>query len=150
MAVVAAEFDKALKMDFSSVGQLIVRVNETRNGISQQSRENRKGITIIPNQYAAIKVLSLFPSQVWGNNVDYTSGGFHSDKVDALLRNVFMDKSKSQIQAMRAQIVPANYVASHRPLGKRKWEDERKKKGGECFYCESRYNRDDGTPIARR
>ncbi|OWZ08148.1 hypothetical protein PHMEG_00019359 [Phytophthora megakarya] len=102
MAALVAEFDKALEMDFSSVGQLI---------------------------YAATKVLSLFSSQYWGNNVDYTSEGFHLDKVEALLRNVFMDKSKSQIQAMQARIVPANYVASHRPLGKRQWEDEPKKKG---------------------
>ncbi|OWZ14858.1 hypothetical protein PHMEG_00011592 [Phytophthora megakarya] len=50
---------------------------------------------MIPNQYAAIKVLSLFPSQYWGNNVDYTSEGFHLDKVEVLLRNVFMDKNKS-------------------------------------------------------
>ncbi|OWZ14857.1 hypothetical protein PHMEG_00011591 [Phytophthora megakarya] len=44
---------------------------------------------------------------------------------------------------MQARIVPANYMVSHRPLGKRKWEDEVKKKGGECFYCGGRYNRDE-------
>ncbi|OWZ16176.1 hypothetical protein PHMEG_00010065 [Phytophthora megakarya] len=109
MAALVAEFDKAMEMDFSTVGQLIVRVKETRNRINRQSRENLKGVTMIPNQYAAIKVLSLFPSQYCKNNVDYTSEGFHLDKVEALLRNVFMDKSKSQIQAMQARIVPANY-----------------------------------------
>ncbi|OWY91250.1 hypothetical protein PHMEG_00040251, partial [Phytophthora megakarya] len=68
-------------------------------------------------------------------------GGFYLDKVEALLRNVFMVKGKSQIQAMQARLVPANYVASPRPLGNRKWENEPKKKGDECFYCEGRYNR---------
>ncbi|OWZ14654.1 hypothetical protein PHMEG_00011839 [Phytophthora megakarya] len=127
MAAHVAEFDKALEMNFSSVGQLIVRVKVTRNRINRQSRENLKRVKMILNQYAAIKVMSLFPSQYWGNNVDYTSEGFHLDKVEALLWNVFMDKSKSQNQAMQARIVPANYVASHRPLDKRKWEDPRRK-----------------------
>ncbi|OWZ03487.1 hypothetical protein PHMEG_00024775 [Phytophthora megakarya] len=88
MAALVAEFDKALEMDFSSVGQLIVRVKETRNRINRQSRENLKGVAMIPNH------------QYWGNNVDCTSEGYHVDKVKALLRIVFMDKSKSQIQAM--------------------------------------------------
>ncbi|OWZ08247.1 hypothetical protein PHMEG_00019242 [Phytophthora megakarya] len=56
-----------------------------------------------------------------------------------------MDKSKSHVQAMQARIVSANYVASYRSLGNRKWEDEPKKKGGECFYCEGQYNRDGET-----
>ncbi|OWZ00295.1 hypothetical protein PHMEG_00028549 [Phytophthora megakarya] len=129
MAALVAEFDKSLEMDFSSVGQLIVRVKEMRSRINRRSRENLKGVTMIPNQ----------------NNVDYTSEGFHVDNIEALLRNVFMDKSKSQIQAMQTLIVPANYVAFYRPLGKRKWKDELKKKGGDCFYCEGRYNRDGGT-----
>ncbi|OWY98523.1 hypothetical protein PHMEG_00030697 [Phytophthora megakarya] len=128
-------FDKALEMDFSSVRQLIIRVKETRNRINRQSRENLKGVSMIPNVYAAIKVLSLFPSQYCKNNVDYTSEGFHLDKVEALLRNIFMDKSKSQIQAMQARIVPANYTTRQAQM-----EDEPKKKGGECFYCEGRYN----------
>ncbi|OWY91251.1 hypothetical protein PHMEG_00040252 [Phytophthora megakarya] len=34
MAALVMEFDKALEMDFSSVGQLIVRVKETRNRIN--------------------------------------------------------------------------------------------------------------------
>ncbi|KAE9048352.1 hypothetical protein PR003_g7454 [Phytophthora rubi] len=45
---------------------------------------------------------------------------------------------------MQAQPVPVNYAASNRALGKRKGREEvaRPKKGGECFYCEGRYNRD--------
>ncbi|OWZ17450.1 hypothetical protein PHMEG_0008608 [Phytophthora megakarya] len=69
MAALVAGFDKALEMDFSSVGQLIVRMTEPRNRISRQSPENLKGVTMILNQYAAIKVLSLLPSQYWENNV---------------------------------------------------------------------------------
>jgi hypothetical protein len=141
------DFDAALKMNFDSVGQLMVRVKETRNRINRQSRENLKGVTMIPNQLAAIKVLSLFPSQYWGNQVDYRSDGFHLDKVEALLRNVFMNKSRSQIEAMHAQPVPVNYTATNRPLGKCKGraEEARPKIGGECFYCDGRYNRDGET-----
>ncbi|KAF4128191.1 hypothetical protein GN958_ATG22616, partial [Phytophthora infestans] len=119
------EFDEALAMDFASVGELIVRVKETRNRINRQSRENLKGVTMILNQYAAVKVLSLFPTQYWGNHVDYSNEGFHPDKVEALLRNVFMDTNRGQIDAMQAQTVPS-----------------KKKKGGECYYCDGRYNRD--------
>ncbi|KAF4138371.1 hypothetical protein GN958_ATG12437, partial [Phytophthora infestans] len=121
MVALITEFDEALAMDFASVGELIVRVKETRNRINRQSRENLKGVTMIPNQYAAVKVLSLFPTQYWGNHVDYSNEGFHLDKVEALLRNVFMDKSRGQIDAMQAQTVP--------PLGKRKARvDEPKKR----------------------
>jgi hypothetical protein len=49
-------------MDFDSVGQLVVLVKETRNRINRQSRENLKDVTMIPNQLAAIKVQSVFPS----------------------------------------------------------------------------------------
>ncbi|KAF4138296.1 hypothetical protein GN958_ATG12514, partial [Phytophthora infestans] len=120
MVALITEFDEALAMDFASVGELIVRVKETRNRINRQSRENLKGVTMIPNQYAAVKVLSLFPTQYWGNHVDYSNEGFHLDKVEALLRNVFMDKSRGQIDAMQAQTAPVNYAASNKPLGKRK------------------------------
>ncbi|EEY61281.1 uncharacterized protein PITG_01552 [Phytophthora infestans T30-4] len=74
---------RALAMDFASVGELIVRVKETRNRINRQSRENLKGVTMIPNQYAAVKVMSLFPAQNWGKHVDYSNEGFHLDKVEA-------------------------------------------------------------------
>ncbi|OWY92296.1 hypothetical protein PHMEG_00038762 [Phytophthora megakarya] len=95
MTALVAELDKALEMDFSSVGQLIVRVRETRNRVAGES----DGSNDDSESYG-------------GNNVDYTSEGFHLDKVEALLRNVFMDKSKNQIQAMQDRIVPANYAIS--------------------------------------
>ncbi|OWY98116.1 hypothetical protein PHMEG_00031202, partial [Phytophthora megakarya] len=88
MAALVAEFDKELEMDFSTVGQLVVRVKETRPRINRQLRENLKEVTMIPNHE-----------------------GFRFDKVEALLCNIFMDKIKSQIQAMQARIVAATYVA---------------------------------------
>ncbi|GMF37177.1 unnamed protein product [Phytophthora fragariaefolia] len=94
MATLIAQFDDALAKDFESVGQLILCVKEARNQINRQSREALGNVT---NQYAAIEVLSLFPSQYWGNHVDYTSGGFQLDRIEALLRNVFTYKSRSQI-----------------------------------------------------
>ncbi|OWZ14772.1 hypothetical protein PHMEG_00011701 [Phytophthora megakarya] len=95
MAALVAEFDKALDMDISYVGQLIVRVKETCNRIYRQSRENLNGVTMIPSHE-----------------------GFHLDKVEALLRNVFMDKSKNQIQVMQARIVSANYKADYPKMKK--------------------------------
>ncbi|OWZ22115.1 hypothetical protein PHMEG_0003232 [Phytophthora megakarya] len=68
-------------MDISCVKKLAVSVKGTRNRINRQSRENLKGVPMIPNQ----------------------------------------------------------------PLGKRKWEENPKKKGAECSYCEGRYNRDGET-----
>ncbi|KAK1938263.1 hypothetical protein P3T76_009413 [Phytophthora citrophthora] len=70
MATLTTEFDEALSMDFSSVGELIQRVKEARN----RSRETLGNLTMISNQLAAMKVLDLFPSQYWGNQVDYTDG----------------------------------------------------------------------------
>ncbi|OWZ13479.1 hypothetical protein PHMEG_00013181 [Phytophthora megakarya] len=75
---------------------------------------------------------------VFEKNVDYTSEGFQWDNVEDLLRIGFIDRSKSQTQPMQACIVSANIMASHSPLGKRKWVDEPKKKDGECFYCGGR------------
>ncbi|KAE8975610.1 hypothetical protein PR001_g25652, partial [Phytophthora rubi] len=144
MVAMIAEFEAALVKDFTSVVDLMVRVKEARNRINRLSRENLKGVTMISHQYAAMRVLSLFPSQYWGNNVVYSVEGLHLDRVEDLLRNVFMNKSRGQIEAMQAQPVPVNYAASNRALGKRKGREEeaRPKKGGECFYCEGRYNRD--------
>ncbi|GMF21560.1 unnamed protein product [Phytophthora fragariaefolia] len=136
MATLIAEFDDALAKDFESVGQLILRVKAARNRINRQSREALGNVTMIPNQYAAIKVLSLFPSQYWGNHVDYTSGGFQLDRIEALLRNVFMNKSRIQIEAMQAAAVPANHVRAAKHLGKRKARSSEGKKRDECFYCE--------------
>ncbi|EEY53228.1 uncharacterized protein PITG_06865 [Phytophthora infestans T30-4] len=140
MVALITEFDEALAMDFASVGELIVRVKKTRNRINRQSRENLKGVTMILNQYAVVKVLSLFLTQYWGNRVDHSNEGFHLDKVEALLRSVFMDKSRGQIDAMQAQTVPVNYAASNKPLGKRKArvDELKKKKGGKCYYCDGR------------
>ncbi|KAG3107332.1 hypothetical protein PI125_g12838 [Phytophthora idaei] len=137
MVALIAGFDEVPAMDFASVEEPIVRVKETRNRINRQSRENLKGVIMIPNQYAAVKVLSLFPTHNWGNRVDCSTECFHLDKVEALLRNVFMDKCRSQIEAMQDQTVPVSYAASNRPLGKCKEraEEPKKKKGGECFYC---------------
>ncbi|GMF48154.1 unnamed protein product [Phytophthora fragariaefolia] len=104
---------------------------------------------MIPNQYAAIKVLSLFPSQYWGNHVDYTSGGFQLDRIEALLRNVFMNKSRSQIEAMQVAAVPANHVRAAKHLGKRKARSAEGKKRDKCFYCEGEYNQDDESHFKR-
>ncbi|KAG6613416.1 uncharacterized protein IUM83_04510 [Phytophthora cinnamomi] len=142
MAAMIARFDEALAMDFASVGELILRVKEARNRINRQSREALDGVTMIPIQYAAMKVLALFPSQYWGNQVDYTNGGFHLDKVEALLRNVFMNNSRREIEAMQAVVVPANHVRASQHLDKRKARVVERKREDECFYCEGRYNRD--------
>ncbi|KAG4056165.1 hypothetical protein PC123_g8765 [Phytophthora cactorum] len=144
MVALIAEFVEVPAMDFASVEEPIVRVKETRNRINRQSRENLKGVIMIPNQYAAVKVLSLFPTHSWGNRVDCSNECFHLDKVEALLRNVFMDKCRGQIEAVQDQAVPVSYAASNRPLGKRKEraEEPKKKKGGECSYWDGRYNRD--------
>ncbi|KAG6623875.1 uncharacterized protein IUM83_02079 [Phytophthora cinnamomi] len=143
MAAMIARFDEALAMDFASVGELILRVKEARNRINRQSREALNGVTMIPNQYAAMKVLALFPSLYWGNQVDYTNGGFHLDKVEALLRNVSMNKSRREIEAMQAVVVPANHARASQHLGKCKARAVERKREDECFYCEGHYNRDD-------
>ncbi|GMF48788.1 unnamed protein product [Phytophthora fragariaefolia] len=149
MATVTAEFDDALAKDFESVGQLILHVKEARNRINHQSREALGNITMIPNQYVAIKVPSLFPSQYWGNHVDYTSGGLQLDRIEALLRNVFMNKSQSQIEAMQAAVVPANHARAAKNLGKRKARSAEGNKRDECFYCEDKYNQDDESHFKR-
>ncbi|KAK1944242.1 hypothetical protein P3T76_004154 [Phytophthora citrophthora] len=130
ITTLTTEFDKALSMDFSSVGELIQRVKEARNRVNRQSRETLGNLTMIPNQLGAMKVLALFPTQYWG---------FCLDKVDALLRNVFMNKSSSEIQAMTSvSTVPVHHVKNRGSLGKRKIQ-----KSNECFYCDGRYNRKD-------
>ncbi|KAG6612370.1 uncharacterized protein IUM83_10646 [Phytophthora cinnamomi] len=100
------------------VGELILRVKEARNRINRQSREALDGVTMIPNY------------------------GFHLDKVEELLRNVFMNKSRREIEAMQAVVVLANHVRASQHLGKRKARVVEWKREDECFYCEGRYNRD--------
>ncbi|KAE9194328.1 hypothetical protein PF004_g20755 [Phytophthora fragariae] len=142
LATLIAEFDDALMKDFDSVGQLIHRVKEARNRINRQSREALGDVTMIPNQYAVIKVLSLFPSQYWGNHVDYTLGGFQLDVIEGMLRNVFMNKSRSQIEAMHATAVPANHAMAANNLDKRKARSAEVKKRDDSYYCEGKYNQD--------
>uniref|UniRef100_H3H6F4 Uncharacterized protein n=1 Tax=Phytophthora ramorum TaxID=164328 RepID=H3H6F4_PHYRM len=126
---------------YSSVGELILCVKEARNRINRQSRDALNGVTMIPNQYAAMKVLSLFPSQYWGNHVEYSSGTFHLDRVESLLRNVFMEKSRSQIEAMQSTAMPANHSRASQHLGKRKARNT-DRRNEDCFYCDGNYNKD--------
>ncbi|KAL4170536.1 hypothetical protein KRP22_008645 [Phytophthora ramorum] len=141
MAKLLARFDAALAMDFKSVGELILCVKEARSRINRQSRDALNGVTMIPNQYAAMKVLSLFPSQYWGNHVEYNSGTFHLDRVESLLRNVFMEKSRSQIEAMQSTAMPANHARASQHLGKRKARNT-DRRNEDCFYCDGKYNKD--------
>ncbi|KAI9998186.1 hypothetical protein PInf_002521 [Phytophthora infestans] len=100
MVALITEFIEALAMDFALVGELIVRVKKTWNRIIRQSRQNLQGVTVIPNQDAAVKFLSLFPTQYWG---------FH--------------------WITAARTVPVSYAASNNPLDKCKAQvDEPKKK----------------------
>ncbi|KAF4030117.1 hypothetical protein GN244_ATG18109 [Phytophthora infestans] len=53
----------------------------------------------------------------------------------------FMDKSRGQIDAIQVQAVPVGCAASNERLGKRKTrvDEPKKKKGGECYYCDGQY-----------
>ncbi|KAK1938265.1 hypothetical protein P3T76_009415 [Phytophthora citrophthora] len=69
----------------------------------------------------------------------YSSQGFCLGKVEALLRNVFMNKSSSEIQAMTSvSTVPVHHAKNRGSFSKRKIQ-----KSDECFYCDGRYNRND-------
>ncbi|GMF33265.1 unnamed protein product [Phytophthora lilii] len=130
-----AEFDDALAQDFGSVQELICRVKEVRNRNNRQSRETLNGVTMIPNQLATIKVLALFSSQYWGNQVDYSQGGFHLDEIEGMLRNVFMNKSRSQIEAMKTQTVPAYHAAPSRQISNPKFRSVEVEGQGQCYYA---------------
>ncbi|KAK1930754.1 hypothetical protein P3T76_013711 [Phytophthora citrophthora] len=128
-------------MNISFMGELIQRVKEARNRINCQSRETLVNMIMIPNQLAAGKVLDLFSSHSWGSRVDYTFQGFCLYKVEALLLNVFMTKSRSELQALTSTLtVPVHHVKNRASLGKRKIH-----KNEQCFYCEGNYNRNDWT-----
>ncbi|KAF4148654.1 hypothetical protein GN958_ATG02134 [Phytophthora infestans] len=110
MVALITEFIEALAMDFALVGELIVRVKKTWNRCGRE-------------------VPVTVPNPILGIPLDYSSEGFHLNKVEALLRNVFMDRSRGQIDALLAQTVPVSYAASNNPLDKCKAQvDEPKKK----------------------
>uniref|UniRef100_H3GGA0 Uncharacterized protein n=1 Tax=Phytophthora ramorum TaxID=164328 RepID=H3GGA0_PHYRM len=111
MAKLLARFDAALAMDFKSVGELILCVKEARNRINRQSRDALNGVTVIPNQ------------------------------VESLSRNVFMEKSRSQIEAMQSTAMPANHARASQHLGKRKARNT-DRRIEDCFYCDGKYNKD--------
>ncbi|OWZ04973.1 hypothetical protein PHMEG_00023027 [Phytophthora megakarya] len=129
-AALIAELYKALGMRFSSVGQLIALAGESGGG-----NDHSEPVRSDENSVAVSQ--SVFGKQC--------SEGFRLEKVEVLQRNSFIAKRKNHIQATQDRFVSANYVASHRPLGKRKWEDDPKKKGSVCFYCASWYYRDGET-----
>ncbi|KAG7376643.1 hypothetical protein PHYPSEUDO_013017 [Phytophthora pseudosyringae] len=58
------------------------------------------------NQPAVVEEIEEVPM------IQNNRGRLHLIKVDALLHNVFMDKTRGQIQAMQAQPVSGNYVAT--------------------------------------
>ncbi|KAL3660196.1 hypothetical protein V7S43_014727 [Phytophthora oleae] len=60
-----AEFGTALAKDFRSVNELILRFKVSRNQVNRQSRGTVGRVTMLPNLFAAMKALYLFPSKYW-------------------------------------------------------------------------------------
>ncbi|KAG6623665.1 uncharacterized protein IUM83_01806 [Phytophthora cinnamomi] len=144
MAAMIARFDEALAIVFASVGDIVLCVKEARNRINRHLREALDGVAMIPNQYMAINVLALLPSQYWGNQhlgkrkargverkrkdeCFYCDGGYNRDGLAHMKRDCPAVKKDRSLTVYRINIfrspmlqkpVPVAYVKGSKAAAK--------------------------------